>query len=104
MRPWLRLEQLRALICAADEREPEAERREGVTLVEDIAALMHDIETVDVSPDGGCQDHEGIQPVCSISFIIAYRRQARRQPARVCIAVQAGSTLGAAMRREKVAG
>jgi hypothetical protein len=49
------LEQLRALICAADEREPEAERREGVTLVEDIAALM-------------------------------------------------GSTLGAAMRREKVAG
>jgi hypothetical protein len=36
--------------------------------------------------------------------IIAYLRQARRPPTRVCIAVQAGSTLGAAMRREKVAG
>lgn len=69
------LEQLRKLIRAADDREPEAERGDGEVLMQEIAALIQEIETVEISLDADAKLMKGFSLAAGMLNILARRSQ-----------------------------
>jgi hypothetical protein len=69
------LEHLRKLIRAADDREPEAERGDGEALMQEIAALIQEIETVEISPDADPKLMKGFSLAAGKLYILARRAQ-----------------------------
>ncbi len=65
------LAQLGKLIRAADDREPEAERAASEALVQEIAELMQQIETVDISPDADAKIMKGFFLAAGMLLILA---------------------------------